>query len=230
MSGTQKFPAVKVRPHVERFLAELAPACARIVVAGSLRRFRYEVGDVELVAISLPHTPQFGQPAYPDQLTARLAELEHEQRITRYAYPDRPTLQGKWGTRYKELRIMVGGQFAPWKVDLFITTAEQFGAIWTIRTGPAEFSQAFVTALHQVGLRQDDGWLTRDGARISTPEEEDYFAALGIDVIRPQDRTAARLWMEFRRAQVERPEVKPRQANSDTSPGGGETSLQMRMF
>lgn len=225
MSGTQKFAAASVRPHVEAFLAELAPACARIAIAGSLRRFRPEVGDVELVAVSLPHAPRFGKPAYPDQLTARLAELEQERRITRYAYPDRPTALGKWGQRYKELRIMVGAQFAAWKIDLFVTTAEQFGAIYTIRTGPADFSQAFVTALHQVGLKQEDGWLTRDGTRIPTPEEADYFGALGIDVIRPQERTVERLWMDFRRAQAGRPE--PRRP---IGTGAGAEATQLDLF
>lgn len=197
MSTGMKHPAASVRKHVEQFVAALAPVCQRLAIAGSLRRFAPEVGDVELVAVSLPYTPGFGEAIYPDQLSARLAALQRDGLITRYAYPDRPMVMGKWGNRYKELRISIGNVYAPWKIDLFITTAEQFGSILTIRTGPAEFSQAFVTALKKAGYQQVDGWLTRNGQRIPTPEETDYFAALGIPVIRPQDRTAARLWAEF---------------------------------
>jgi DNA polymerase/3'-5' exonuclease PolX len=78
-------------------------------------------------------------------------------------------------------------------VDLFVTTPPQWGLIATIRTGPSAFSQRLVTPRRRGGLlpshlRVKDGWLWQDGQQVPTPEEADFFAALGIDWIDPWER------------------------------------------
>lgn len=61
-----------------------------------------------------------------------------------------------------------------------------------IRTGPAEFSKRLVTpkpyGLLPMGMRVQDGQIIDRGQPIETPDEETFFAQIGIDYIRPEDR------------------------------------------
>ena len=51
MSSGEKQPRAVVLPITERLVSILAPFCERIEIAGSLRRLKPEVGDIELVVI-----------------------------------------------------------------------------------------------------------------------------------------------------------------------------------
>jgi hypothetical protein len=75
------------------------------------------------------------------------------------------------------------------KLDLFLTTAENWGAIFLIRTGSAEFSYAVAT--HAKGMDRPfvDGQLTVDGNAVPTPDEQDVFYLLGLKWMAPQQRT-----------------------------------------
>ncbi len=55
--------------------ASLAPGCKRIEVAGSLRRRKPHVGDLEMVAIPLPHGGLFTQAPPDEDLDALLSRL-----------------------------------------------------------------------------------------------------------------------------------------------------------
>lgn len=69
----------------------------------------------------------------------------------------------------------------------------QWGLIFMIRTGSAEFSQRLVTQKNKGGLlpshlKVSDGWVWDGNERLELPEEDSVFALLGIDYINPQDR------------------------------------------
>lgn len=155
-----------------RISAALAPYCARIEVAGSIRRRRPQVGDVEIVCQPKMGADLFGQP-YPLPVpTERLGRHEVS------------------GDRYRKIILPENIQ-----LDLFIVLPPaQWGVIFAIRTGGAEFSRRLVTSrLHGGFLPNDlfirDGAVYRlDGKIIPTPEESDFFALLGINFIPPQER------------------------------------------
>jgi DNA polymerase/3'-5' exonuclease PolX len=188
----------------------LGDACERLVVAGSVRRGRPEVGDVELV--SVPRTAErleavdlFGSRAVlVDLLTDRCREL-----LAAGVLAHRPDKNGRpsFGERAKRL------SYRGVAVDLFsVIPPAQWGVILLIRTGPAEFGRLLV-------LRQSDGgWLPRgfffrDGqlwrlpppfdasahqraVPVPTPGEGDVFAALGYRWVAPElrgDRRPPRL-------------------------------------
>ena len=75
-------------------------------------------------------------------------------------------------------------------------TPETFGLIYLIRTGPADYSQRFVTDLRRRGLHVADGELHRGGLGcgsytcevVPTPEEQDVYAAAGWPFVRPEHR------------------------------------------
>lgn len=165
-----------------QLVRELSPACQRILVAGSLRRGRPQVGDIEIVAISDGDT-------LLDATDAWLASREVSKRLKSNNTPI------AWGARF---RAMV------WRgvsVDLFITTPEQWGLISVIRTGPGTpdvgfeqwrggANQMLVTPRAKGGLLPDemrvaDGWLWRGERRLRTPEESDVFRLIGLPLIAP---------------------------------------------
>jgi len=183
----------EVLPHAERLVALLAPGCTQIAIAGSLRRGKHDVKDIEIVAAprALRQPPAFGsrKAPPPNALEAALAALERDGVVTRQVDPH----PWRWGERYKKLALLEHGRKLPFLVDLFIVLAPaQWGPIFAIRTGPSDFNQALMAQLlPRRGLKQVDGHLeTPSGQALQTPTEEAYFAALGLPFIPPQRRGA----------------------------------------
>jgi len=186
----------EVRPTAERVVHLLAPACERIEIAGSIRRRAPTVGDIEIVCAPrmIPEAGKlFGgamvsaMERHLDQIMARPgAKIGFDNELRRN------------GPRYKRLE-MSDAKLYRVKVDLFcVLPPASWGAILAIRTGPSEFSRALVTRRSLGGampdeIEQREGALYGAGGRIDTPEEADFFAALGLPWIRPEERTALAL-------------------------------------
>jgi DNA polymerase/3'-5' exonuclease PolX len=168
----------------------LAPYCARVEIAGSIRRGKPEVKDVELVCV-----PKWE----PSELTDLFGEPELLNRALVWAFDEEAFGRVQW--------IKPGtSEVIPWepkrdgkywrgllpnglKLDLFIAQPGNFGAIFLIRTGSAEFSQAIVTHAKRIGKPCREGWFTSDDAPHATPEESDVFDLLGLEYLSPEART-----------------------------------------
>jgi DNA polymerase/3'-5' exonuclease PolX len=167
----------------------LSPACDRIQVAGSVRRGKVEVKDIEIVAIPLfePTLNLFGEEAnLVSKLNSLLVVLIQEGRLAWDMEVRRN------GDRHKRLKIPRYDMV----LDLFIANKDNWGNILTIRTGDHEFSKILMTSRQQGGcmpwtLRQEKGYLWRGESIVSCQSEEAYFAALGIEEI-PEPKTRNR--------------------------------------
>jgi DNA polymerase/3'-5' exonuclease PolX len=178
----------------ERLLEEMAPFCDRIEIGGSIRRGCQIVNDLELVAIPKkfeePPLDLFGEgkPVVSVPLYQEWA-IRQDRRRVMWIKPGTSELIG-WPInplgRY--WRALIDGEI---KLDLFLTTREQWGAILLIRTGSKEFSQGVMTfAKYYSRFRFNEGALRESsGQAVSTPEEEDVFRMLALDYVEPQDRT-----------------------------------------
>jgi DNA polymerase/3'-5' exonuclease PolX len=167
----------------------LQPACERIQIAGSIRRQRADVGDIELVAVPRIETlPEgmFGVRSI-NRLTERLDMLTAAGVLA--PHPIDP----KRGERYSKLLDAGSGL----QVDVFSATRETFGLILLIRTGPANYSQRFVTAirgrpaLHVAGGQLHRGSLgcgAYECEVVPTPEEADVYAAADWPFAEPETR------------------------------------------
>jgi DNA polymerase/3'-5' exonuclease PolX len=168
--------------------ANLAPAVERIEVAGSIRRQVAEVHDIELVAV--PRLEErtdglFGL-ATVNLLTERVDLL-----IDRGVLSDHPE-DRKRGARYSKLVHFLSGM----QVDLFSTTTDQFGITLLIRTGPAAYSQAFVTGLRRRGFHAAGGELHRGGLgcgayaceKVPCPDEREMHDTVGMRWVPPYRR------------------------------------------
>lgn len=156
----------------------LRPLCDRIEVAGSVRRQKAEVGDVEIVCIPKAQFDLVGQAYRTDK------DIEHALYQAGLQFR-------KNGPKFKQFDVGDG------RCDLFLTTPEQWGVIFTLRTGSAEFSHRLVMPKALGGmlpgyLRVQEGRLVHvDGQVLETPEEEDVFRALGLSWVAPEMRDPA---------------------------------------
>lgn len=152
--------------------------------AGSLRRRKSEVGDVEHVII----------PRFEGELNClwhRLDELVKAGTLTKHIYGDQnaPGLlfaggSPRWGEKYR------GVDFRGFNHEIFTADLDNWGPTLAIRTGPWEFSKMLVTNLPRRGFVNEGGYVKIEstGERISVPSEEEYFKLCGVKFLPPERR------------------------------------------
>ena len=161
--------------------ARMSVYCDKIMVAGSVRRGRPEVKDIELVIIPKTVDSQVGlfdskkeQVRHP-----RLVEIIREFDI----------VKGDPATgKYIQFNTPEGI-----KIDLFTATRINWGYIFVIRTGSSEFSQFIAKRWVKWGYKGIDGNLTRDGEIVEVRSEKAMFDLLGLPVVPPTKRNQAGL-------------------------------------
>lgn len=180
MSTGEKLPYADVYPVAAHIAEAIRPYCDRVEIAGSLRRKRHIIGDIEIVALPKRAKNLFGEP------TGGMTELD--------VFLALKGLQMiKDGDKYKQF---VYGRFS---VDLFLPeSAAHWGAIYTIRTGSHDFNLWIMQQrCKQAGVKFVDGRIThyRHGL-LDTPEESDVFEALNMDYAPPEERDDRR-WLAY---------------------------------
>jgi len=175
-----------------RWVERLRPGCTRIEVAGSILRQKQEVGDIDIVCMPVltPVPDLFG-----DETGESVNELERliEEEIRDENLQLHIDERGRTcnGPRHKKLWMP-----EEIKVELWIVfPPSQWGVIFAIRTGPAEYSHWFVTSRQQGGgcpspLQVKDGHVQHrnTGVVYKTPEEKDFFELLQIPYQEPNLR------------------------------------------
>jgi DNA polymerase (family 10) len=169
-------------------VAHLAPYSRRIQVAGSIRRQKPMVGDVELLAI-------------PDVVTLRnlLGEVTSEldtldqgiQRLIEAGFLayrlNRAGHRAGYGPKNKLLLHVPSGI----PVDVFCTTEERWAMSLVIRTGPAELNKRLAAVAQAHGMKAHaygEGFTLADGSALACKSEEEVFAAVGWPYLPPEER------------------------------------------
>ena len=172
MSTGTKLSWTEAAAIAQRLTTELLQVAARVKTAGSVRRRKEEVGDIEIVVE--PRTVEIGL----------FAEPKPDVEIIR------ETASG-WGILLKAGEKSIQAQLLDGtKVDLFLVTPPaQWGSILAIRTGPAELSKHAVTCMLERGYRHREGRvIDRRGELVPTPTEEEFFRLAGLPCLPPQRR------------------------------------------
>ena len=180
----------------EGLLAAISPFCHRCEIAGSIRREKPEVKDIEIVAIPKweprPDTANlFGEDVDTNLLHIWALSGDCPVRWIKPGTAEIVDWRPKPDGRY--WRGLIGGI----KLDLFITDPMRWGTTMLIRTGSADFSHAVAShALHQ-GYKFHEGglWRTVGGVpltQIETADELDVFRELGMRWIEPPCRIDGR--------------------------------------
>jgi DNA polymerase/3'-5' exonuclease PolX len=172
----------------------LRDVCLRIEIAGSVRRCVPLVKDIEIVCI--PRLVAPGGKLFDDgaekvsAVDGRVAHLTTELGgNTQLSFCRQNPCNGP-----RQKRLVYGGV----KIDLFcVLPPAEWGVIFAIRTGPAG-SHMLVKRKSWGGLCPDnccvkEGQLWWDGRPTPCPEEQNFFAKLGLPWTAPEGRTGARL-------------------------------------
>ena len=143
------------RSIAERVNDTLAPHCERIAIAGSLRRQREEVHDVDMVAIV-----KSGQELVFNGLLCAIGQVELS------------------GPKIIRTRLPEGIS-----ADLYLATDDTWGGLMLIRTGSAAHHVRLAALAKQKGWHlagSRDGLLNEDNVRIDDGTEQSIFANLGL--------------------------------------------------
>ena len=150
----------------DRIKSQLAPHCERIEIAGSIRRKRPNVKDIEIVCTPKPY--DIGM------FSSGIATVINQW----------DKVKGELPCKYTQ-RILPEGI----KLDIFFTEVGNWGNIFAIRTGSADFShKVLASGWVKAGYKGVDGYLTKNGKPIAILEEEDLFRLINMDYIEPKKR------------------------------------------
>lgn len=193
MSDKKKFDravAIKVAAELCR---EIKPACgasrtgeSRLIVAGSLRRRKERVGDVEILFV-----PMFQEVA--DGLFETKQENLAEAVIARWletgVLKQRIGAAGStsWGAKNKLAVHVASGV----PVDLFTATEANWFNYLTCRTGGAENNVEIASAAKAKGWTWNpygEGFTAADGSLVRVESEQDVFRLAGLPWKEPWER------------------------------------------
>jgi DNA polymerase/3'-5' exonuclease PolX len=187
VSDKQRFNRLYVLPVAQKLAAAFRPFCDRLEIAGSLRRGKIEVADIELVYVSKPMNPlheMFGS-TNPQHIDGLIERMLRDGTLEK-----RPSKTGAftWGPQNK-LAVHVPSGIP---VDLFTTCEENWITSLVVRTGGKASNLELTTACKSTGRRllaYGAGVLNLATGEIARPtSEEDLFRICGAQYRRPEDR------------------------------------------
>lgn len=156
----------------------LRPHCERIEIAGSIRREEEFCGDVEIVLIPKPYETGL--------FTSGIAEI-----LNPWEKVKGELVYGKCKYTQRVLPTsIIGVEGKRVMLDVFIVDQTNWGLIFAIRTGSAEYShKVLATGWVSRGYKAEGGHLVYKGKIYDVPEEKDLFARIGIPYCEPKFRT-----------------------------------------
>jgi len=173
----------------------IAPAMVRVEIAGSIRREKPVVGDIELVAI------------VEDQ--EKLLKLIGDVGQTiKTGVPGVIPWTPKADAKYIRVRLNEG-----MNLDLFVARPENWGGLFLMRTGSAAgadgnafngFTPGCFSRWKKLsgGGRMTDVMPTMpDGTQLPVYEEQDFFDLLEMDFVPPVERTGRNVIKKYVRQQ-----------------------------
>jgi DNA polymerase/3'-5' exonuclease PolX len=154
---------------------QLAPHCERIEIAGSIRRHKPEVGDIEIVCI----------PKSTVEADFFSTETCRSQDWIRAAYHIGTVIKGHpIDGKYIQFQHSAGIN-----VDLFLATPENWGLILAIRTGSADYSHnVLACGWVKHGYKSIEGMLCKGFHKIPVREERHLFQIAGVPWAEPWNR------------------------------------------
>jgi DNA polymerase/3'-5' exonuclease PolX len=170
-STTDRIPLAQAEIISAKTIALLRPHCEVIEEAGSVRRKRPTIGDIEIVCIPKPYdaTPLFA---------SGLATVVNQW----------PKVIGGLPCKYTKRELPEGIN-----LDLFMVERNNFGLQLAIRTGSAEWShQVLAKGWVRAGFKSKDGLLRRhNGTVVPVRTERDLFDLIGLPWTPPEQREVA---------------------------------------
>ena len=143
-----------------QIVALISPFCDRITIAGSIRRKKPIVHDIDIVLI--PRVLRWSR---------IIATLQKKM--------DAKVLK----CREKVAQLTIDGI----NVDIYATNPKQWDALLWIRTGSAEHNITLSMRARKLGMKLTHSGLSKDG-KIIASTEKGIFEALGMEYVSPEER------------------------------------------
>lgn len=190
-----KFPLATAQAVADELVHALQPACARLAVAGSVRRLKAEVGDIELVYV--PRVADRPSPIANSQadlfqtksVRVNQVDLALADLLARGVIEYRPNVRGSvvWGGKNK-LAVHVGSGIP---VDFFSTRELCWYNYLVCRTGGAETNIRIATAALAKGWKwhpYHQGFTNTLDHWAWVHSERDVFEFVGLPYLEPHQR------------------------------------------
>lgn len=167
-------PLAEAANVAQKIVQLLRPWTTRAEIAGSVRRRKPEVKDIEVVC----------EPARSMGILEDRYMVDEIREVARF-WGQTP----KNGERYIQVENVLDSGL---KLDLFLVhPPAEWGPILAIRTGPAAFSEMLVTRIKGRLWRCQEGRVVNElGEVVPCPTEEDFFRAAGLEYLPPERRSA----------------------------------------
>lgn len=196
MSTGEKRPLAEAKVIAKEFYELIEGYSPEILIAGSIRRQKSLVGDIEIVA------------RHDDRLLQRLDALVAEGTIAKALYGGNNST--RWGEAFR------GCMFRGMKVEIFTFDELNRGSTLLIRTGPGDANTRIMIMLDnkKAPYRFKDGyvwhskhwerntkgeWDADDKRLIPAKTEEMLFNLLGLGYVQPEERSEERYVRMFSR-------------------------------
>ena len=169
----EKFPLTVALRAFDFIRKSIDNSCERIEIAGSCRRGKTRVSEVDMVVMSKTEV-------VPDGLF-KTKTINMVEKVLPFGTTGGPKAFKFTLVAYPDMNV---------PFDMYLADRDNWGAILAIRTGPADFSKALVCGLLRNGMKQENGyvWRQNTGEKIPVPTEEEYFKLCGFDWIAPEKR------------------------------------------
>jgi len=144
----------------QEIVEQIFPHCERVEVAGSIRRKKSEVRDIDLVLIP--------KPFLWSRIIATLQRTMDAEVLKRGDIIAQLTIKGV-------------------NVDLYVASPETWSALLLIRTGSAQHNIKLSMLAQKKGLKLTHRGLVKGGNVIASTEKE-IFEALELSYVEPEER------------------------------------------
>ena len=188
MTTREKVPLALAEVTGKSLMQMLADTCERIEMAGSVRRQVFEVGDIELLCIPKAGAVDlFGEPVGSESLL----DLRCRYLIDQGVLAPRPNKVG--AVTIGPLNKLLVHPATGIGVDLFATSAGNWGMAMVVRTGPVGFNVRMMSRFRDLGMAGHAyGGVTNGTEELQCPTEESVFELLGWDYLKPWMRIDGR--------------------------------------
>lgn len=191
----RKYPRAAAVAVVRELLAVLTPQTERLIVAGSLRRLKGEVGDIEILYIPKWQKVRDQDDLFGAAVDQNVTAVLLDCLVTAGYLEQRLNKNGStmWGDENKYARHVRSGV----PIDFFATTAEKWHNQLVVRTGPSASNIAIAAAAIERGWSWHTygAGFTRGGGTSGRPFEErvmgserEVFEFVGMPFLPPEKR------------------------------------------
>lgn len=185
-AAAKKWPRRAAIAVAKELCDRLKPHCTKLIVAGSLRRRKAEVGDVEILYV--PKMEERPLDMFSTQ-SVSLADEQIARMLAEGTLTKRPSQSGStaWGSKNK-LAVHRSGM----PVDLFRTESDAWWNYLVCRTGPAALNKTIAAEAQRRGYRWNPYGIgytkLSDGTVTAMHSEPEVFAFVGLPYADPWER------------------------------------------